>query len=178
MRPFTSEKIRVTCFVENIISLDAKSHVSFSRCWSRLGLITSRCFGNEPALLNVMRQKRHLVCGKFFLPCKKSRFIFFDKTGYVSCQNDSMKWQVHNRHKNCEHVQRAIFLILLCCKVISKDLFKILTTKIGRSGDQTFCDAAATDMPRNARNNENGKFGESSHRFGENYLKEIFKGAP
>ena len=67
--------------------------------------------------------------------------------------------------------------MLLCCKVISKDLFKILTTKIGRSGDQTFCDAAATDMPRNARNNENGKSGENSHSFGENYLKEISKGA-
>lgn len=72
----------------------------------------------------------------------------------------------------------SYFLILLCCKVISKDLFKILTTKIGRSGDQTFWDAAATDMPRNARNNENGKSGENSHSFGENYLKEISKGAP
>ena len=33
-------------------------------------------------------------------------------------------------------------------------------------------------MPRNARNNENGKFGENSHSFGENCVKEISKGAP
>ena len=91
-----------------------------------------------------------------------------------------MESQVLNRHKNCKHVLslESYFLILLCCKVISKDLFKILTTKIGRSGDQTFCDAAATDIPRNARNNENGKSGENSRSFGENYLKEICKGAP
>ena len=35
---------------------------------------------------NLIRQinKRHLVRSKFFLPCKKSHSIFFDKTGYVS----------------------------------------------------------------------------------------------
>ena len=39
---------------------------------------------------NLMSQtnKRHLVRRKFFLPWKKSRSSFFDKTGYVSCLYD------------------------------------------------------------------------------------------
>ena len=32
--------------------------------------------------------KHHHPHQKFFLPCKKSHFIFFDKTGYVSCLYD------------------------------------------------------------------------------------------
>ena len=36
---------------------------------------------------NLFRQidKHHLVSRKFFLRCKKSRSIFFDKAGYISC---------------------------------------------------------------------------------------------
>ena len=35
-------------------------------------------------VLNDMKVKRTLTRWKFFLPCKKSRFTFFDNTGYVS----------------------------------------------------------------------------------------------
>ena len=86
-----------------------------------------------------------------------------------------MESQVLNRHKNCKHVLslESYFLILLCCIVISKDLFEnwpVWGPNVLRR--------AATDMPRNARNNENGKFGENSRSFGENCVKEISKGAP
>ena len=43
-------------------------------------------YADMMVMLNLLRHinERHLVCRKFFLPCKKSRFIFFDKTGYIS----------------------------------------------------------------------------------------------
>ena len=38
---------------------------------------------------NAQRLSRFRAITKFFLPCKKSHFIFFDKTGYVSCSHDT-----------------------------------------------------------------------------------------
>ena len=37
---------------------------------------------------NAQCLSRFSAMAKFFLPCKKSHFIFFDKTGYVLCLYD------------------------------------------------------------------------------------------
>ena len=52
--------------------------------------------------------KLTFVRPKFFLPCKNPAFfIFFNKTGYISCSYDinPIKIQIHNIHKrNCKHM--------------------------------------------------------------------------
>ena len=53
--------------------------------------------------------------------CKKSRFIFFNKAGYISCLYDKLiKSRVHNRHKamvkqSTKHVQ---LVLQQCCETI------------------------------------------------------------
>ena len=57
----------------------------------------------------------------FFLQCKKSRFIFFNKAGYISRLYDKLiKSRVHNRHKAMvKQATKHVKLVLQhCCETI------------------------------------------------------------